>query len=225
MGLRGMSVGDAVRELDLIPAIVGITGLVLFNFAWNHAPIVGWQSPYIIVTLILGILLFPFFIYLEVKVARNPLLPLDVFTSDNAFVLGCVACGWSNFGVWVYYLWQILEEIRGASPLLITAYLAPLAISGMIAAITTGFLLARLRPAWVMIIALCAFLTGTILVATLPPNQTYWAQIFVTAIVAPFGMDMSFPSATLVVSDSVDKAHQGIAASLVNTVVSSGHQI
>ena len=73
-----------------------------------------------------------------------------------------------------------------------------------------------------MVIALCAFLIGTILVATLPPHQIYWAQIFVTSIIAPFGMDMSFPSATLVVSNSVDKAHQGIAASLVNTIVGLG---
>lgn len=70
-----------------------------------------------------------------------------------------------------------------------------------------------------MIIALCAFMTSSILTATLPPDQIYWGQIFVCTIVAPFGMDMSFPSATLVISDSVAKRHQGVAASLVNTVV------
>lgn len=32
-------------------------------------------------------------------------------------------------------------------------------------------------------------------------------------------MDMSFPAATLILSNSVKKEHQGIAASLVNTVV------
>jgi len=32
-------------------------------------------------------------------------------------------------------------------------------------------------------------------------------------------MDMSFPAATLILSDAVGKKHQGIAASLVNTVV------
>jgi MFS family permease len=32
-------------------------------------------------------------------------------------------------------------------------------------------------------------------------------------------MDMSFPAATLILSDAVKKEHQGIAASLVNTVV------
>lgn len=32
-------------------------------------------------------------------------------------------------------------------------------------------------------------------------------------------MDMSFPAATLILSNAVSKEHQGIAASLVNTVV------
>ena len=219
-GIRGEGLMDAVRELDLLGATTGITALVLFNFAWNQAPIVGWQSPYVIVILILGVLLMPLFFYIEIKVAQNPLLPFDVFTANNAFVLACVACGWANFGIWVFYLWQILEILRGTSPLLAVAYLSPLAVSGMIAALTTGYLLGHLRPSWVMTIALCMFLTGTILVATLPPFQIYWGQIFVTTIVATFGMDMSFPSATLIVSDSVDKKHQGIAASLVNTIVS-----
>lgn len=161
----------------------------------------------------------PLFFWIETHIARNPLLPLEVFTSSNGFVLACVACGWSSFGIWVFYIWQILSQLRAASPLLISAYLSPLALSGIVAAVSTGALLHKVRPAWIMIIALCAFMTSSILTATLPPDQIYWAQIFVCTIVAPFGMDMSFPSATLVISDSVAKRHQGVAASLVNTVV------
>ncbi|EGP85520.1 unnamed protein product [Zymoseptoria tritici ST99CH_1A5] len=220
-GLKGLNFMESVWELDLLGAVVGITALVLVNFAWNQAPLsgVGWNSPYIIVCLVLGLLMVPAFFYIEKRVARNPLLPLEVFTSSNGFVLACVACGWANFGIWVFYLWQILEVLRGVSPLLGSAYLAPLTISGAVAAITTGLVLHRMRPAWAMVIALCAFMTGSILVATLPVNQVYWAQIFVCTLIAPFGMDMSFPSATLVISDSMPKRYQGVAASLVNTVV------
>ena len=38
-------------------------------------------------------------------------------------------------------------------------------------------------------------------------------------IVMPWGMDMSFPAATLILSNAVHRKHQGIAASLVNTIV------
>lgn len=35
----------------------------------------------------------------------------------------------------------------------------------------------------------------------------------------PFGMDMSFPAATVILSNGMPKEHQGLAASLVNTMV------
>ena len=55
--------------------------------------------------------------------------------------------------------------------------------------------------------------------AIAPVNQTYRALTFVCLLVNPWGMDMSFPVATLMLSNSVELKHQGIAASLVTTVV------
>lgn len=118
-----------------------------------------------------------------------------------------------------YYLWQILQVLRHTSPLLSVAYFVPNGIAGAVAAVISGLLLGRLHPAWLMTFAMCAFLIGILLVAILPPHQIYWGQIFVTMFITPFGMDMSFPSATIVISDSVKKEHQGVAASLVNTIV------
>ena len=122
-------------------------------------------------------------------------------------------------GIWFYYLWQFLETFRQHSPLHASTELIPLTISGAIAAICTGLLLSKIRPAWIMAISMACFLIGNILVCTAPVNQTYWAQIFVCTIIIPWGMDMSFPAATIILSNSVEKHHQGIAASLVNTVV------
>ena len=119
----------------------------------------------------------------------------------------------------MYYLWQFLQVFRHHSPLHSSAELVPLAVSGAIAAVTTGYLLSRIRPAWIMAISLMMFLLGNILVCTAPVHQTYWAQIFVCTILIPWGMDMSFPAATIILSNSVKKEHQGIAASLVNTIV------
>lgn len=70
-----------------------------------------------------------------------------------------------------------------------------------------------------MCISMTAFCVGNILLATMPIHQTYWAQTFVSNVITPWGMDMSFPSATLILSNSMPKRHQGIAASLVATVV------
>lgn len=213
------SLHETIAELDLLGGTCGVSALVLINFAWNQAGVVGWSKPYVYVCLILGALIIPLFFYVEIRLATSPLIPFHALSSDVAFVLGCVACGWSCFGIWVFYNWQFFEVVRGASPLLASAWFAPVAVSGAMASVTTGFLLGRLRPAWVMSIALTAFIVGTVLIATVPVGQLYWKQSFLCLIIIPWGMDMSFPAATLILSDSVSKEHQGIAASLVNTVV------
>ena len=147
----------------------------------------AWASPYIIVTLTLGVLLIPTFFWFELNKAKYPLLPFDIFTVDNGFVLTCLACGWATFGIWVFYFVEILQTLRHISVLLQAAYWSPIAISGLLAALCSGRLLASVRPAWVMLAALCFFLTGMVLVATLPPHQIYWAQIFVAAVLTPWG--------------------------------------
>jgi MFS family permease len=99
------------------------------------------------------------------------------------------------------------------------AQMCPVAISGFIAAITTGHVISRIGPSLVMLISMLAFLIGLILTATMPVDQLYWKQAFVVTLIIPWGMDMSFPAGTLIMSDAVEKRHQGMAASLVNTVV------
>ena len=216
---KKMTWREKTAELDVLGGLTGVTALVLINFAWNQSGVETWVKAYVYVCLILGFLFAAAFFFIELRVATSPLIPFDALSTDVAFVLGCVACGWSCFGIWVYYLWQFYGQLRGASPLLAATWVIPVAISGAIASVTTGFLLGRLRPAWVMTIALTAFTVGAILIATAPVRQSYWAQSFVCTIIIPWGMDMSFPAATLILSDAVKKEHQGIAASLVNTVV------
>ncbi|KAH0009298.1 hypothetical protein KCU78_g10800, partial [Aureobasidium melanogenum] len=71
----------------------------------------------------------------------------------------------------------------------------------------------------IMLIAMVAFLVGSTLVAFMPVDQIYWAQAFVAVIIMPWGMDMSFPSGTILLSNSMPREQQGMAASVVNTVV------
>lgn len=210
---------ELISQLDIPGALVGVTGLVLVNFAWNQAPIVGWVTPYVYVTLILGILFVAGFFLIEIRYSSHPLVPFGALTTDVAFVLGAVACGWASFGIWIWYVWQFMLKLRGASPLLGSAYFSPAVISGATAAVVVGLLLHRIGPPLVMTGALIAFTIGSILMATCPVDQTYWAQTFVGFLITPWGMDMSFPAATLILSNAVAREHQGIAASLVNTVV------
>ncbi|KAL9562750.1 hypothetical protein ACKAV7_013102 [Fusarium commune] len=210
---------ELLGQLDLLGATVGITALVLFNFAWNQAPIDGWDKPWVIATLILGVLLAPVFFYIELRVASHPFIPFDALSSDVAYILACIACGWGAFGIWVYYTWQFLQQLRGTSPILTAAWMSPVAVFGASASMLTAWLLHVAHPALVVMLSMTAFTTGTIIIMTAPVHQNYWLQTFFGPSIMTFGMDMSFPAATLILSNSVKREHQGIAASLVSTIV------
>ena len=206
------------KKFDYLGSVSGVAGLVLFNVAWNQAPIVGWNDPSVIVLLIVGIAIVIFFLWVERKTPQA-LVPPGALSGKVGFVLGCIALSWSSFGIWVYYFFQITQNLRHVSPLLSVAQVTPAGVSGCLAALTTGFLLSRVRTSYLMAISMLAFCTGNILIATMPISQTYWIQTFLATVITPWGMDISFPAATIILSNFVPKEHQGIAGSLVTTVV------
>ncbi|KAL2063269.1 hypothetical protein VTL71DRAFT_5074 [Oculimacula yallundae] len=211
--------GDSMwARIDGWGCLTGVSALVLINFAWNQGPVVGWPTPYVYSLLIVGFLCLALFAWVESR-APHPLLPMEALTKDTAFVLGCIAAGWSSFGIWVFYSWSFIEELRHATPLLACAQFVPCIFSGLAAALTTGHILHRVGPSVVMMVAMTAFTTGLVLIATAPVHQTYWAQTFISICIMPWGMDMSFPAATILLSDHMKKEHQGVAASLVATVI------
>ena len=180
------------QRLDGLGTITGVAGLILVNFAWNQGPIVGWSTVYIYVLLILGLGIMALFFVIENRVPC-PLLPLHSLSRDTGFVLGCVAAGWSAFGIWLYYLWQFMEVLRHETPLQATAYFVPVALSGLCAALAAGKLLSKFRPGFVMLISMSAFTAGSIVMATCPVGRVYWAGIFISCLIMPWGMVRFFP--------------------------------
>ncbi|KAL2006996.1 hypothetical protein VTN00DRAFT_8434 [Thermoascus crustaceus] len=205
-------------QLDAWGSITGVAGLVLVNFAWNQGPVVGWTNPYTYILLIVGIAILCLFFFVESR-ATHPVVPIKALNMDTAFVLACISAGWSSFGIWIFYTWQLSEVLRGYSPLSVVAQFVPTGISGLTAAFSVSFLLGWIGPQYIMMMAMIAFTVGLILVGTAPVNQVYWAQTFVSIIVTPWGMDLSYPSGTILLSNATPREHQGIAASLMNTVV------
>lgn len=206
------------RRFDFAGTLLGVSGLVLFNFAFNQAIVVGWTPAYVYVLLIVGLLLLVAFVAAEAH-AQDPLVPLDVFTLRGSLILGCIAFGWSSFGVWLFYTIRFIQDLRHHSVLSSVGQLSPCAASGVVAAFLSAYLLGRIKPAFVMLIAMCCFCAGNVLIATQPVGQTYWIQTFLATIVTPFGMDMSFPSGSILISNALPAHRQGTAGSLVNTVV------
>lgn len=206
------------RLVDFPGIVLGASGIVLFVFAWNQAPLVSWTVPYVYFLLIIGVLLLGAFIYVE-NAAQYPLLPLKAITPTTTTILTCVAVSWGCFAIWAYYTFRFLVVLRGWSPLLASAGFAHTPVIGFIASVLVGLLLRRVTPYWVLFASMLFFLLSAALMATAPVGQTYWLNSFLSILFAPLGINMSLPVATVLVANSLPAEHRGMASSLVFTVV------
>lgn len=207
------------KQVDAVGVFLGVSGLVLFNFAFNHAPIVGWTTPYTYFLLVMGVMLLVAFIFHELHTS-HPLVPIKSLRPMTSFVLGCTAAGWAAFSIWCYYAFSFLQQLRGWSPLLSSAGFAPAPVMGLAASLLTEQLFGRkVRPQIILLISMSAYFVGSLLWATAPVEQSYWLNCFIGLLVMPFGMEMTNPAASILLSDSVTEEHQGTAASLVVTTV------
>jgi MFS family permease len=205
-------------QLDGAGIVLGVSGLVLFNFAWNQAAQVTWGNPYVYSLLIVSLLLLAAFVFVELR-AAHPLVPVSAMRFQTNFLLACTAAGWGSFSIWVFYSFQFLEVLRGWSPLLAAASHSPGPLTGLAASLLVARYMARAGPHWIMLASMAAFLVGSLLMATAPVDQAYWANTLFSVLVMPFGMDMSGPAAIIMLSNSVGGERQGVAASLVVTVI------
>ncbi|KAI0477432.1 major facilitator superfamily-domain-containing protein [Xylariaceae sp. FL0804] len=213
---------DLVAELDVPGAAAGVAALVLLGFALNQAPLVGWTEPYVWLALIAGVLLAVLFVMIESYYAPRPLLPLYALSWHESCVLLAVATGWACFGVWLFYSWQFVLVLRDVSPLLSTAYFVPIAISGTLAAVWSGSIMRRLGSLAMLCVALFSLTLGAVLTATVPVNQIYWAQFFISTLVVGWAMGSINAAATLLITDSAEKKHFGVLSILIGTVTFYG---
>lgn len=205
------------EPFDWIGSTLGISGLILFNFAWNQGSNVGWKTVYNYVLLIVSVGLVVAFAIVEVYL-KHPIVPIKSLKGEPSFVLGCIAAGWSCFGIWLYYTFQWAFYVDNVNPVVASVQFIPCSISGFIAALTTAYLLHKIPLSFVMMLSMCAFFAGITVMGTRHVGQTYWGQKFVSCLIQPFGMDMSFPAATIILSNHFPPSKQGISASLVATV-------
>lgn len=210
---------EAFAKFDLLGSCIGVTGLVLFNFVWNQGPVVGWLSTYIIVLLVVSVFLLALFFYFELFVAANPLLPRAIFTLRIGLVLLCMSLGWGSFGIWQYYYWSMMMNLREYTPISTALTYMPLLVLGIIASLLVGMIMSKKRAPYIVFGSMVGFMCGCIFLSILPVHQTFFRLSFGQMFLLAWGMDASFPAASLILSDFLPEEHQGMAGSLVNTVV------
>ncbi|KAF2122650.1 major facilitator superfamily domain-containing protein [Lophiotrema nucula] len=216
---------DKGGKIDYFGGYLGVGGLVLFNFVWNQAPIVGWTEPYEYILLIVSLLHFVAFI-LWSKHTKHPILPLDIWTAPSFGMM--ILSAFFTFmavgiAIWYIELWEL--TLRHYTILEVGASWATLAVGGAVAAIVSAQVVRHFAAQYMMASGSLCTSICLILIATMPAKQIYWAQVFPALIFLSFGPDFLFTAAQIIASNTVKRKHQGAAGSLIGTILSYGISI
>ncbi|KAJ5398807.1 MFS general substrate transporter [Penicillium sp. CMV-2018d] len=217
---------DKDGKIDVIGAFLGLSGLLLFSVAWNQAPSVGWQTPAVIVIMILSVLLIAFFFVWEIRFAIEPIMPLTAFKapSFNALVF-VVLFIYMSVGILLWYMVAWEQLIRDWTVLHIAVGWIPYGIGASVAVIVAAWLITLLEAQYILALGCLTSFAASVLLATMPEQQLYWMQVFPATILGSLCPDFVYVAAQIIASNCVEKHEQGVAGSLIGTLNLYGNSL
>ncbi|KAL4899796.1 hypothetical protein BDW74DRAFT_188939 [Aspergillus multicolor] len=213
------------EKIDWIGAALGTSSLIIFNFVWNQAPSVGWSTPYEIALLVLSVVLFTLFIIWEHK-TPYPIMPPEIFKAPSfAILVLVILLNYMTVGTVLWYQLLWLQEIWGWSTLQFAVGWTPFVICGTFAACLAAWLIPRLAAQWILALGTGTVMVSTVLIATIPLRQTYWAQMFPSIVLFSFCPDFVYTAGQIIASNTVRRHQQGVAGSIIGTLNLYGNSL
>lgn len=115
-----------------------------------------------------------------------------------------------------------MQTIRGDSLIQVGVQYLPLTIVGWSNAFFAAWLVPRVPAQAIIGMGCVAMVIINVILATIPANLTYWAMAFPAMFLSAFTIDLITTSAQIIASNTVPMKHQGVAGSLVGTLLSYG---
>lgn len=159
----------------------------------------------------------------EAKFAAEPILPFDIWRAPSFGLLMLVIFfAFMSLGIFLWYTTLFMINIRHASLILVGVEFIPLTVVGTCAAFIAAWMVSRFPAQAIIGIGCTAMSICSVLLATTPAHQTYWAMLFPALFISGFTADLIFASSQIIASNSVGRKHQGVAGSLVGTLLTYG---
>ncbi|KAI3394026.1 hypothetical protein diail_3290 [Diaporthe ilicicola] len=217
---------DKGGRIDYAGAGLGLTSLLLFNFVWNQAPSAGWSTPYETALLVLSVATFAAFLAWEKYVARDPIMPVAIFRAPTfTALLLVVLLSYMSFGISLWYMIAWEQLLRGLDVIQLAVVWTPFVPGSVAAVFVAAWLIPRLAAQYIIALGVVFVLLSNLLLATMPVQQTYWAQTFPAIVLGSMCPDLVYVAAQVIASNSVSRKQQGIAGSLIGTLNLYGNSL
>jgi EmrB/QacA subfamily drug resistance transporter len=206
-------------DLDLAGATLATSGLMSLVFGLSKAPNDGWGSLTVQGFIAAGLALLVVFLLNEAKIAKQPLMPLEIFKIRN--VLGAnvaflvIAC--TLFSMF-FFLTLYVQQVLGYTPVKTGVSFLPVTIivgitSGIVSSLVGKVGYKPFMVAGPLFIAIGLFTLSKIMKV----GGDYWHNVFPGLAIFAFGMGNTFVSGTLAATSGVPRHFSGLASGVLNT--------
>lgn len=218
--LRSVNVKDVRKNIpiDIKGAALCALGLGGPVYALIEQPHRGWGSPLVYLPLTIGLATFAGFLWYE-KVAKNPMLPLNLFKRRN-FSVGNVATTAIYAGITTatFLIIVFVQQVGGYSALKSGMTLLPITLLLFLLSPKFGALAGKYGPRWFMAFGPIIAGAGFLLMLGVTSNLNYWTDLFPAIILFGLGLSLTVAPLTAAILGDVDPANAGIASAVNNAI-------
>ena len=205
-------------RLDLAGAATVKAGLSVMKFGLIEGPALGWSSPAVVASLLVGVALLAGFVAVEAR-AADPLLPLGIFSSVQFSAANVVTfVVYAALGGVLFLLPVVLQEVAGYSPLAAGTALLPVTVLMLALSARSGALAARIGPRLQMSVGPVVIAAGLALLARVGTGGGYVTEVLPAVVVFGLGLAINVAPLTSTALGAAPVEHAGMASAVNNDV-------
>lgn len=204
-------------SFDLAGAVSVTAGLVVLVYAIVEAAQAGWASAQTLVLVGVAVLLLGAFVAIELR-SREPLVRLGIFRVRTLSVANgtfLVVAG----GLFAMFFFASIyqQRVLGYSPIEAGIAFLPVTVGIGVGSVIAQQMIARIGPKWVAVGGMTMATIGLVLLAGVPVDGSYVANLLPGLLLMAFGMGLTFVPLTLIATTNVSSAEAGLASGVFNT--------
>jgi EmrB/QacA subfamily drug resistance transporter len=206
---------QSIDWLGAVLATVGLGGLVS---GFLESVNLGWKSPLVLGSLLVGVSCLVGFVFFEARSAA-PMLPLKMFASRSFSGANLLTlCLYAAVGIFFFVFPLNLIQVQGYSTTATGAALLPFILLMFFLSRWSGGLVARYGPRGPLVFGPLLTAVGFVLFALPSVGGSYWKTFFPSVLIVGFGMAVTVAPLTTVVMSSAKQDQAGAASGINNAV-------